>query len=150
MSGQKLRYLTQAQMNSEQGLIYGRAPIPGAMYDGSSLGMPGVYFDSRGCECLLPGAKRPEPEPEPQAEPVAEESEDDIAIRQLEGYLNSFVSDEQKNELVDWMEANLDKKYNRRMKLSTLKKFAMEDYIAAIKSGDEEQEEKPAGEDDES
>lgn len=118
-----MKRLSQAQMDSDQGRIYGRAPIPGARFE-----VDGVYYDTRGYECQLPGVKPVEAEPEPVKEPEKEPTEAEIRMEQFNAYLDSITEDSQKEELMSWMEANVGSKYHPNIGLGKLKDRAREDY----------------------
>jgi len=120
-----MRRLTQAQMDTDQGRIYGRAPIPGARFE-----RDGVYYDSRGYECQLPGMKKAEPVVE--VEPEKEPTEAEIRMEQFQAYLNGVTEDSQKDELREWMEANIGTTYHPNIGLAKLKTKALEDFRTAV------------------
>ena len=121
------------QTNGDNGRIYGRAPIPGARYE-----VNGVFYDSRGCECMLPGVKaRPVPEPEPEPEP--ELTEDELKLQQFVEFVSQYQEDEQKGELRNWMRENLGVNYSPNIGLATLRERAVEDYRRTLAAGDSDE-----------
>jgi len=116
------------QTNNDQGRIYGRAPIPGARYE-----INGVFYDSRGYECTLPGAApKAAPKPEPEPEPVPEPTEEELKLQQFTDFVNQHQEDDQKIDLLNWMRDNLGVKYSGNIGLATLRERAVEDYKRTI------------------
>lgn len=121
-----MRRLTREQMESDNGRIYGRAPVPGAQFE-----VNGVFYDTRGYECVLPGAKREEPKVEPEPEPEKELTESEVRIQQVKDFLASRVDADDRDEIVKWAEANIDGfKIHPAAKLATVKEKVLEAYIA--------------------
>jgi len=144
--------LTQAQMDSDQGYIHGRVDkFPGARYDGECFGYPqGTFFDQRGYQCVLPGASPVEKiskKPEPPKE--VELTDEQVALNQLDDYLDTIKTDDDKNVLIAWASENLGVKYRKDIALPTLKKNIKKEYVSrqeqAAKDNPESDE---GGEDD--